>query len=173
MKFIKVMHNCSKTTSWLICAEREVLHVIMSEINKQNKSPANSQYLLPYWSQLTPIPAHFSHLLSYPGAHKGIIHCCISILLLQGWRMKPRTALFRQCIILPLENTSASRVLWEKLIWYHALKLEKTQKKMNKWKKTMQNKTQSRKHQRPRTKSWDAVMANEEISLIFIIEKEI
>lgn len=37
----------------------------------------------------------------------------------------------------------------------------------------MQNKTQSRKHQRPRTKSWDAVMANEEISLIFIIEKEI
>ena len=46
MKFISNA-QLFKITSWLICAEREVLHVIMNDINKQDKLPVNSHYLLP------------------------------------------------------------------------------------------------------------------------------
>lgn len=48
------------------------------------------------------------HLLSYSGAHVNATCCCISILLLVGWKMNARTDVFRHVVISPSIHSPAS-----------------------------------------------------------------
>lgn len=96
------------------------------------------------------------HLLSYSGAHVSAICCWISILLLVGWRTNARTDLFRPVVISPSVNTPAS-----------CSSLQGVTYVIMPW-----NWEQHVNGPKCHKRFWGDTMANEEISLTFIIQKQ-